>query len=216
MEELVYLHPSSAVAKEAPEFVVYNEIITGNRPYMWGVTGVDARWLVSHATPLCTFSKPLADPPPWYDSLGDQVMCWVSPSFGPHLWELPSHAFPMKSSKIRVALFASALLQGKVFPSLGNLLPFLAADPSIIYKPESIGQPRVGELLHKLGAGLNAIDSRSKLASAWAQDSTFLYSEILAWVQKRYQSKLQDVWHCAQQEAKMDVTELYGSRKRKI
>ncbi|CAM6077781.1 unnamed protein product [Sphagnum tenellum] len=216
VEELVYLHPSSAVAKEAPEFVVYNEIITGNRPYMWGVTCVDARWLVSHATPLCTFSKPLADPPPWYDSLGDQVMCWVSPSFGPHLWELPSHAFPMKSSKIRVALFASALLQGKVFPSLGHLLPFLAADPSIIYKPESMGQPRVGELLHKLGAGLNAIDSRSKLASAWAQDSTFLYSEILAWVQKRYQSKLQNVWHCAQQEAKMDVTELYGSRKRKI
>lgn len=215
MEDSVFLHPSSALAREAPDFVVYNEIIKTARPYMWGVTGVQAKWLVTHATPLCTFSKPLVDPPPWYDPLTDEVMSWVSPSFGPHLWELPPHAFRMKTSKLRTAIFACALLQGKVVPSFSSLLNNLAADPSIMVKPESHAQKRVGELLHMLGTGPKAVDTREKLALAWKKDSKFLFAAVLGWLQNTANSRLKNVWSRAQQEAGMDVSELFPKRSKK-
>ncbi|KAG0620842.1 hypothetical protein M758_4G248800 [Ceratodon purpureus] len=215
VEETVFLHPASALSREAPEFVVYNEIISTGRPYMWGVTGVQATWLVSHATPLCTFSKPVADPPPWYDSITDTVNCWVLPSFGPHLWELPPHSIPLKNSKARAAVFAAALLEGKVVPSFGSLLPYLAADPAIITKPESHGQLRVGELLHKLGTGPNGVDSRQKLAAAWQRDPSYLYAEVLAWVQSKAHAKFQQIWSQGQKEASIEGSTLYNKQAKK-
>ena len=211
----MFLHPFSALAREAPEFVVYNEIILTGRPYMWGVTGIQANWLVSHATPLCTFSKAVTDPPPWYDHLEDKVMCWVLPSFGPHLWELPPHPFPMKVGKLRVTVFATALLQGKVVPAFSSLFPYLAADPAIIYKPESHGQKRVGELLHRLGTGVKAIDTRAKLASAWQKDPKYLYSEVLAWVQSKAHVKFENLWRQALQESTMEGADLFGKQRKK-
>lgn len=215
MEETVFLHPASALAREAPEFVVYNEIISTGRPYMWGVTGVQASWLVSHATPLCTFSKPVADPPPWYDAIADMVMCWVLPTFGPHRWELPPHSVPLKNSKARAAVFAAALLEGKVVPSFSSLLPYLAADPAIILKPESHGQVRVGELLHKLGSGLNTVDTRQKLGVAWQRDPLYLYPEVRAWMQSKEHDKFKQIWSQGQQEASMDGAALYNKKAKK-
>lgn len=182
---------------------------------MWGVTGVQASWLVSHATPLCTFSKPVADPPPWYDPVIDTVMCWVLPSFGPHLWELPPHPIPLKNSKARTAVFAAALLAGKVVPSFSSLLPYLAADPAIVLKPESHGQLRVGELLHKLGTGLSGVDSRQKLAVAWQRDPSYLFAEVLAWVQSKAHPKFKQVWSQGQKEASMEGAALYNKQAKK-
>ena len=142
MEETIFQHPASSLAREAPEYVVYNEIIATTRPYMWGVTGVQPTWLVSHAAPLCTFSKPVADPPPWYDPHTDAVMCWVLPTFSAHLWELPPHAVPLKAPKARAAVFAAALLEGKVVPAFRELP--LAAEPSMVMKPEAHGQVSTG------------------------------------------------------------------------
>lgn len=178
---------------------------------MWGVTGVQANWLVSHAAPLCTFSKPVADPPPWYDAETDTVMCWVLPTFGPLRWELPPHAVPLKNSKARAAVFAAALLEGKVVPAFLSLLPYLAADPAIILKPESHGQVRVGELLHKL----SAVDTRQKLATAWQRDPSYLHPEILAWVQSKEQEKFKKAWGQAQQEATMDRAALPNKKAKK-
>lgn len=215
VEETVFLHPASALAREAPDYVVYNEIISTGRPYMWCVTGVQATWLVSHATPLCTFSKPVADPPPWYDPITDTVMCWVLPSFGPYLWELPPHSIPLKNSKARAAVFAAALLEGKVVPSFGSLPPYLAADPAIILKPESHGQLRVGELLHKLGTWSSGVDSRQKLAAAWQRDPSYLYAEVLAWVQGKAHTKFKQVWSQGQKEAWMEGAALYNKQAKK-
>ncbi|CAM6100679.1 unnamed protein product [Calypogeia fissa] len=209
-EEPVFLHPSSSVCKEAPEFVVYNELVNTSRTYMRGVSGVDSKWLVRQATALCIFSKPLVDPPPWYDSWRDEVMCWVTPSFGPHLWNLPLHGTPMKKGKHRTAVFASSLLQGKVLPSLGSLYPYLTNDPSIVLKPESQALKRVSELMYRLGS---AVDTRGKLRNVWATDRYFLYSELLSWVQSKYQTKLKEMWEQLLKEAQLTGEELYGKRK---
>lgn len=209
-EEPVFLHPSSSISKEAPEFVVYNELVSTSRTYMRGVSGVDSAWLVRQAAALCVFSKPLADPPPWYDSVRDEVMCWVTPSFGPHLWSLPLHGIPMKKGKHRTAVFACFFLLGKVLPSLGSLVPYLTNDPGIVLKPESQALKRVSDLMYRLGS---AVDTRTKLRNVWATDSFFLYSEILSWVQNNYQTKVKKIWEQLLQEAQLTGVELYGKRK---
>ncbi|KAL2631648.1 hypothetical protein R1flu_016334 [Riccia fluitans] len=180
-EEPIFLHPTSVVSKEAPEFVVYNELVHTSRIHMQRVTSVESSWLVRQAEAMCTYSKPLTDPPPWYDPLADEVMCWVTPSFGPHLWELPLHRVVLKRGKHRTAVFACALLQGKVLPSLSLLKPCLTNDPNIILKPESQALKRVSDLMYRLT--LAAADTRAKLRDCWAKDAHFLYLEIMSWVQ---------------------------------
>lgn len=207
LEEPIFLHPTSVVCKEAPAFVVYNELVNTSRIYMQRISAVEPTWLVRQAEALCTFSKPLSDPAPWYDQLGDEVMCWVTPNFGTHVWELPLHKMPLKKGKHRTAVFASALLQGKVLPSFSSLHSCLTNDPSIILKPESQALKRVSDLLHRLSS--NMVDTRASLRDCWTKDAHFLYSEIMSWVQSNYQVKVKDIWEQLRQESRMDGEELY-------
>lgn len=56
------------------EYVCYTELVrTAKRPYMAGLTGIEPQWLADVAAPLCTFSPPLPDPPPFYKPASDQV-----------------------------------------------------------------------------------------------------------------------------------------------
>ncbi|KAJ7541160.1 hypothetical protein O6H91_10G049000 [Diphasiastrum complanatum] len=213
VQEAVFLHPSSSVSKVAPEFVVYNELIHTSRPYMWGITCVKEEWLVSQAGSLCTFSKPLADPPPWYDRISDQIMCWVSPSFGPHLWELPLCGVPLKNGTTRTCIFALSLLQGKVLPILGKFRPYLSADPSLFLRPEGRVHRRVSETLHRLGTGPAAIDSKLKLAKMWEADFRFLYEELLGWIQAKYHRQFADLWESIREEAFVKEESLSGKKK---
>lgn len=213
VEENVFLHPASSVARLAPEFVVYNELIQTSRPYMRGVTSVKPTWLVLHARALCTFSRPLADPQPYYDCSLDEVFCWVSPTFGPHLWELPLDRSSMKSGIHRTAVFACALLQGKVLPCLKQVVNFLVADPLILLKPEAAAHKRVSNLLHRLSAG--PVDSRIKLNSAWDADPKFLYFEILSWLQSKFHWKFEEIWQQMKHEAQLDSKQLFPKKHKK-
>ena len=38
-----------------------------------GLTSIEPQWLAEVSAPLCTFSEPLADPPPFYRAASDQV-----------------------------------------------------------------------------------------------------------------------------------------------
>eukprot|EP00249_Psilotum_nudum_P022320 c28469_g1_i1 orf=694-4590(-) len=205
VEEPVFLHPSSVLAKFAPEFVVYTELIQTSKLYMRGVTLVEPKWLVSYATTFCTFSKPLAEPPPWYATSSDQVMCWVSPCFGPYLWQLPLQSFPMKGGKDRTAVFACALLQGKVLPSLALFRQHLSADPSIILKPEGHAHKRVCNLLYALGMESTPIDTCAKLKTMWDVQPQFLFQEILSWLQNKYREQLHKLWIQIKQEAQLCI-----------
>jgi ATP-dependent RNA helicase DHX37/DHR1 len=68
MEEPVYLHESSVLLHERPEFVAYQEIFETSKLYMRGVTTVDANWFATFCPSQCNFSPPLPDPEPRYDS----------------------------------------------------------------------------------------------------------------------------------------------------
>ena len=66
MEDPVFMHLSSVLRKESPEWVVYQEVYETNKIYMRGVTAIEPEWLPTFAPSLCNMSEPLVDPPPWY------------------------------------------------------------------------------------------------------------------------------------------------------
>ncbi|OMO81997.1 hypothetical protein COLO4_23301 [Corchorus olitorius] len=137
VKETVFLHRSSFLAHSAPEFLVYSELLNTKRAYMHGATSVKPDWLVNYAKSYCTFSAPLTDPKPYYDPQADELYCWVVPSFGPHLWQLPLHGLRISDHAHRATVFAFALLEGQVLPCLRSVKQFMAASPDLILKPES-------------------------------------------------------------------------------
>ncbi|KAJ0979853.1 hypothetical protein J5N97_015327 [Dioscorea zingiberensis] len=213
--ETVFLDRWSSASQSAPEFLVYTELLRSKRPYMHGVTAVNADWLVKYASPLCIFSAPLTDPKPYYDPLIDQVLCWVRPTFGPHNWELPLHSLPIKDTTLRVSVFASALLEGNVLPCLKSAQKFLAAPPSDIFRPEAPGQRRVGDLLNRLKIGSRPIDSRAMLREIWSEIPQFLYTEIQQWFQRKIRYCFAEIWQQMHEEAKMECNELFPKRAKK-
>jgi ATP-dependent RNA helicase DHX37/DHR1 len=77
VDDDVFLHPRSALHATAPELVAYTELVrTVKRPYMSGLTAVEPQWLAEVGVPLCAFSSPLAEPPPFYRPAADQVGGW--------------------------------------------------------------------------------------------------------------------------------------------
>ncbi|XP_074592147.1 ATP-dependent RNA helicase DEAH13 isoform X2 [Curcuma longa] len=215
MKDVVYLNRWSSVAQAAPEFLVYTELLQMKRPYLYGATTVKSDWLVKYASSLCTFSAPLTDPKPYYEPLSDQVLCWVTPTFGTHNWELPLHSIPIKNITLRLSVFASALLEGNVLPCLRSVQKFLASPPSSMLSPEALGQRRVGDLLNRLKIGSKVIDTRAKLQDAWSENPHFLYSEIKQWYQKMFHDHFDRLWERMHIEVNLEGYELFPKRAKK-
>jgi ATP-dependent RNA helicase DHX37/DHR1 len=55
LTEQVFLHPRSCLAKTAPEYVVYGDIVrTAKRPYLALVTAIEPQWLADCGSSLCS------------------------------------------------------------------------------------------------------------------------------------------------------------------
>ncbi|XP_024025869.1 ATP-dependent RNA helicase DEAH13, partial [Morus notabilis] len=202
VKENVFLHRWSFVSNSAPEFLVYSELLQTKRPYMHGVTRVKPEWLVEYARSLCTFSAPSTDTKPYYDPRTDQVLHYVVPTFGPHLWKLAQHSLPISDVNQRVVVFAYALLEGQVLPCLRSVRKFMAAPPASILRPEASGQRRVGNLLTKLK--VKFVDSCAKLSGVWMESPRELYSEILDWFQEGFRNTFEVLWSQMLSEALLE------------
>lgn len=193
LEEDIFLHPNSALHSSFPDFVVYSEVVrTVKRPYMAGLTAVEPRWLATTAAPMCNFSTPLLDPPPFYSPAVDTVLCWQDVTFGSFDWPLPKHAAPHPEFSERCAVFAAALLEGKIARKFTDLKQYMAAPPSMAAKPEMRVHRRVADLISALEKG--KIDSKTSLAAVWKKDSSYLKKELEAWMQKGAAGKLEAIW----------------------
>lgn len=212
VKETVFLHRWSSVSSSAPEFLVYSELLQTKRPYMHGVTSVKPEWLVKKASSLCTFSSAVTDPKPYYEPQTDQVFCYVIPTFGPHLWELPLHGLPISNEVQRVAVFACALLEGKVLPCLRSVRKFMSAPPSCILRPEASGQKRVGNLLNRLKT--KSIDSCSMLREVWMENPKELHSEILSWFQESFHKHFEAVWSQMHSEVRLEPQARFPNTKK--
>lgn len=216
VKEIVFLNRRSSISRSAPQYLVYTELLHTKRPYIQGATSVKENWLIKYAPSLCSFSAPLSDPKPYYDPLKDQVLCWVRPTFGPHLWKLPLHGLPIVDDFLRVAVFASSLLEGKVLPCLKAVQKFLAASPASILKPEALGLKRVGDLIYKMRIKKKGIDSCAKLRKLWDDNPRELFPEILDWFQEGFHEHFEDLWAKMQLEVLLDPKKRFSEKvKRK-
>ncbi|KAL5560941.1 hypothetical protein UlMin_030688 [Ulmus minor] len=213
VKETVFLHRWSTVANSAPEFLVYSELLQSKRPYMHGVTRVKSEWLVEYAHSLCTFSASSIDTKPYYDPRTDQVLHYVIPSFGPHLWELSLHSLPITDIDHRVSVFGYCLLEGQVLPCLKSVRKFMAAPPASILRPEASGQRRVGNLISKLKKRL--IDSCSMLREVWMENPRELYPEILDWFQESFRSNFGVLWSEMHREVVLDPQKRFPNKSKK-
>lgn len=140
----------------------------------------------------------------------------MSPTFGPHLWKLPLHGLPIADDFLRVAVFASSLLEGKVLPCLKSVQKLLAASPASILKPEALGLKRVGDLLYKMRIKKKGIDSCIKLRKLWDDNPQELFPEILDWFQEGFHEHFEDLWAKMQLEILLDPKRRFSEKvKRK-
>jgi ATP-dependent RNA helicase DHX37/DHR1 len=196
-------------ATVAPQYVVYSEVVHGaKRPYMRGVSAIEAEWLAPLAagTPLCRHDRPLDTPAPRYDAPDDRVVCWVVPTFGDRAWKLPAFKVPYPSASsddrdMRLRVFARGFLEGAVVPQLKHFVQVLSAPPSSVTKRAP--QRRVALLLDALtkppgqrGArgGAACIESASALAAVWARYPLYLSVEYKGWLPASYHDSLDKAW----------------------
>eukprot|EP00050_Salpingoeca_kvevrii_P021732 m.114735 g.114735 ORF g.114735 m.114735 type:complete len:1207 (-) comp9458_c0_seq1:121-3741(-) len=191
VETPVYIHPRSSLYGQRPIYVVYHELAKGKtKVYMKGVTLVQVEWLPRLVPFLCTFSKPLENPAPYYDDKRDEIRCVMSATFGRHRWAIPPVEVPYPSCPDRFRYFARFVLEGKVFPLLAQYTPKMKNKPSILNKPWS--KERVVAILQPLVD--NQIDSKAKLAAKWKTDERFLVEPISLWLDREDFNELMTKW----------------------
>ena len=110
--------PGLSTSDEGPQVVHVVSPLT--HACSTGITEIAAHWLVSAAAPLCSVSAPLDEPQPQYVAKADAVMAWHEVSFGRHQWELPRTRRQHPDAATRARVFAAALLDGSVLPSMSG------------------------------------------------------------------------------------------------
>ncbi|KAH3756193.1 DEAH box polypeptide 37 [Pelomyxa schiedti] len=185
---MVFVHPSSFLYLEPPDFIVYHEIIVGKYAYMRGITRIHPLWLPSLAPHLIARTETLDNPPPFYDPKSGEVHCHVRAYYGPDAWPLPadSQACPNRIEKYRY--FVQALLQGKVLP-LGKAQRYLTSGVNTITR---FNQPRITGLVQPLIS--LEVDSKEKILAKWKEDSQFLLPQILPFVEADDLDRFKDAW----------------------
>uniref|UniRef100_A0A8C7YRA4 RNA helicase n=1 Tax=Oryzias sinensis TaxID=183150 RepID=A0A8C7YRA4_9TELE len=140
LDDPVFIHPSSALFKKLPEFVVYQEITETSKMYMRGVSAVEAEWVPQLLPQYCHFGAPLESPLPWFCSSSGTVRCHCPSTFckfsahehrrwGYFLlifcpfclsspvrvgWQLPAVEMEYPEGLERYKLFARFFLEGQV------------------------------------------------------------------------------------------------------
>ncbi|KAL8548762.1 hypothetical protein ACS0TY_007866 [Phlomoides rotata] len=216
VKETVFLHRWSSLAKPAPEYLVYSELLHTKRPYIHGATSVKANWLPQYARAMCSFSAPLSDPKPYYDPTADQVFQWVAPTFGPHIWPLPLHGLPIEDDSTRVAVFSYSLLQGQVLPCLKDVRKLMAASPATMLKPEAWSMKRAGNLLTKLNTKGRVIDSCGELRKVWEENPMELFREIQDWFQEGFHGQFKQLWEEMLRQVLLDPTKRFSKKVGKV
>ncbi|KAM9360828.1 putative ATP-dependent RNA helicase DHX37 [Symphorus nematophorus] len=192
MDEPVFIHPSSALFKTLPEFVVYQEIMETTKMYMKGVSAVEAEWVPTLLPQYCHFGSPLESPSPWFCSATGTVKCHRSSTFFRVGWQLPAVETEYPDGLERYKLFSRFLLEGQVCPKLKNHVGHLLSNPSIMLKTWAKLQPRTEALLGALVS--KKVDCRDVLLSVWKTENKFLLSSYCQWLPEAIHKEVAKSW----------------------
>ena len=229
--EPLYIHPQSALYQHdpsaaLPEYVVYTSLVTsqrGDTTYMSCVTAISAAWIaeLTSDSPLLIWTKPLENPPPYYDPQLDEVMCYLIPKYGIHKWDLPPLKKPLamcvdaylaqeygngevaESSSLPLGYrkqdesfrwFARLLLEGAIdlqLPSTVLSKSHMKESPSVITQMKP--NSIVLQLLRQLVT--HSVNTRRKLLEQMKVQKGFLGDEIEAFLQVGDRKQFRKVWN---------------------
>ncbi|XP_053276304.1 probable ATP-dependent RNA helicase DHX37 [Pleuronectes platessa] len=192
MDDPVFIHPSSALFKKLPEFVVYQEIMETSKMYMRGVSAVEANWIPQFLPQYCHFGPPLESPAPWFCSSTGTIKCHRSSTFFRVAWQLPAVEKDYPDGLDRYKLFSKFFLEGQVCPQLKKHTGHLLSNPSIMVKTWAKLQPRTDALLGPLLT--KGVDCRDALLSVWKTEDKFLLSAYCQWLPESVHQEVALSW----------------------
>ncbi len=199
INEPLYIHRNSSVynrdGNALPKFVAYSELLktSSGRTCMKGVTVVNSKWLanLSLGTSNCSFSPPVLQPLPFYDSDRQSMMGFCTPAFGYRNWELPLYKREFPEGPDRIRWFARLLIEGHILPIFSTLKDHLNSNPAQLTKAKVL-QPKIEHLLQSLGK--EKIDSLPKLVNKWKANKLFLQRELTMWIQPSFRPQFAVIW----------------------
>ncbi|XP_015985342.2 probable ATP-dependent RNA helicase DHX37 isoform X2 [Rousettus aegyptiacus] len=192
LDDPVFIHPSSVLFKELPDFVVYQEIVETSKLYMKGVSAVEAQWIPALLPSYCQFDKPLEEPPPSYCPEKGRVLCHRASVFYRVGWPLPAVQVDFPEGLDCYKHFARFLLEGQVFPTLAPHRGCLLSSPTTMLKTWARLQPRTEILLRALVA--ERADCRDALLAAWRKNPKYLLAEYCAWLPQAMHANIEKAW----------------------
>ncbi|XP_051509399.1 probable ATP-dependent RNA helicase DHX37 [Myxocyprinus asiaticus] len=192
LDEPVFIHPSSALHKTLPEFVVYQEIMETTKMYMRGVCAVQAEWIPKLLPQYCHFSTPEESPAPWYCPLSGRVKCKQQSTFFRVGWKLPAIEMDYPDGLERYKLFAKLFLEGQVCPKMQQFSTCLLSSPSIMLKTWAKLQPRTEVLLTTLVS--EKVDNKTSLEAAWKKNDKYLLTAYCQWIPESLHPEVTKSW----------------------
>nr|XP_004668515.2 probable ATP-dependent RNA helicase DHX37 isoform X2 [Jaculus jaculus] len=192
LDDPVFIHPSSVLFRELPEFVVYQEIVETSKMYMKGVSTVEVQWIPALLPSYCQFGVPLEEPAPIYCPETGRVQCHRTSIFYRVGWPLPAIQVDFPEGIDRYRHFACFLLEGKVFCKLASYKNCLLSSPSTMLKTWARLQPRTESLLRALVA--EKADCRDALLMAWEKNPKYLLAEYCEWLPQAMYANIEKTW----------------------
>uniref|UniRef100_UPI004038EB74 putative ATP-dependent RNA helicase DHX37 n=1 Tax=Callospermophilus lateralis TaxID=76772 RepID=UPI004038EB74 len=192
LDDPVFIHPSSVLFRELPEFVVYQEIVETTKMYMKGVCTVEVQWIPALLPSYCQFDKPLEEPAPTYCPERGRVLCHRTSMFYRVSWPLPAVQVDYPEGLDRYKHFARFLLEGQVFCKLASYQGCLLSSPSTMLKTWARLQPRTESLLRALVA--EKADCRDALLATWKKDPKYLLAEYCEWLPQAMHASVEKAW----------------------
>ncbi|XP_070926918.1 probable ATP-dependent RNA helicase DHX37 isoform X2 [Macaca nemestrina] len=192
LDDPVFIHPSSVLFKELPEFVVYQEIMETTKMYMKGISSVEVQWIPALLPSYCQFDKPLEEPAPTYCPERGRVLCHRASVFYRVGWPLPAIEVDFPEGIDRYKHFARFLLEGQVFRKLASYQSCLLSSPSTMLKTWARLQPRTESLLRALVA--EKADCREALLAAWKKNPKYLLAEYCEWLPQAMHPDIEKAW----------------------
>lgn len=192
LDEPVFIHPTSALFKTLPDFVVYQEIMETSKMYMKGVSAVEAQWIPQFLPQYCHFGSPLENPPPWFCSSSGTVRSQQPSTFFRVGWQLPAVEREYPEGLEKYKLFARFLLDGQVCPSLKKYCVHLLSNPSIMLKTWAKLQPRTDALLGALVS--KKVENKDQLLALWKSEEKYLLAAYCQWLPESMHEDIAKSW----------------------
>ncbi|XP_040843074.1 probable ATP-dependent RNA helicase DHX37 [Ochotona curzoniae] len=192
LDDPVFIHPSSVLFRELPEFVVYQEIVETTKMYMKGVSAVEAEWIPALLPSYCQFDKPLEEPAPAYCPEKGRVLCHRASVFYRVGWPLPAVQVDFPEGLDRYKHFARFLLEGQVFCKLATFRSCLLSSPNTMLKTWARLQPRTETLLSALVA--EQADCRDAVLAAWRKNPRYLLAQYCEWLPQAMHADVEKAW----------------------